>query len=315
MRNTKIYNKIALKPLFLFFSNLFMNYPEKLIVVPLENKVLLPSVVLRLLIRGKQATELTRSYFRQQANNKKPIHDIYVACIPLKPLVSDTAIHEDDACSVSQAPQVPIPYTPSTEIDSQGNLVSLNDRNRLMEYGCLARIVRVQRSGANLFGVFVEGIARFKVTLFSQNTPSVPFPHCWMAHVEYYSSSAMSDNHDTEARFKQLSQVFIAKMRELQLPESLLTQLTKVVNTMPAVSLADFIVSIIETTFEEKLIMLSAPVLEDRLNLASDYLNRQLHVLQISDNIGSGIDAKLSKRQREFYLRQQVSLFYYTYVC
>lgn len=288
-------------------------YPEKLIVVPLENKVLLPSVVLRLLIRGKQATELTKSYFRQQANNKKPVHDIYVACIPLKPPVSvpeSNQINNDDTCSVSQAPQVPIPFSSSNEIDTQGNLVSLSDRNRLMEYGCLARIIRVQRSGANLFGVFVEGITRFKVNLFSQNAPSTPFPYCWMAHVEYCSSSAISGVQDIEARFNQLSQIFVVKMRELQLPESLLSQLTKVVNTMPTASLADFVVSLIETTFEEKLKMLSATTLEDRLKLACEYLTRQLHVLQISDNIGSGIDAKLSKRQREFYLRQQVSLKY-----
>lgn len=289
-----------------------MNYPKKLIVVPLENKVLLPSVVLRLLIRGKQATELTKSYFRQQANNKKPIHDIFVACIPLNPLATTVDVangNDENMYSVSQAPQVPITYPASTnsDINTQDALVSISDRGRLMEYGCLARIIRVQRSGANLFGVFVEGIAKFKVTLFSQNMLSEPFPRCWMAHVEYFPESTVLSDHDVELRFKQLSQVFIVKMRELQLPESLLAQLTKVVNTMPATSLADFLVSLIETTFEEKLRMLSTILYEDRLKLASDYLTRQLHVLQISDNIGTGIDAKLSNKQREFYLRQQVS--------
>jgi ATP-dependent Lon protease len=289
-------------------------YPEKVIVVPLENKVLLPCVILRLLIRGKQASELAKSYFRQQVNasNKRPRNDIYVACVPLKPNFESRPQVQSESDSVgSQAPQVPLPIDilPHNQDkgDATGGLVSMRDRHRLMDYGCLARIIRVQRSGESLFGVFVEGVARLKVTKFSQNTPSMAFPGCWVAHAHYdIDNDRYLADKAVIVRFKELSQIFVTKMRELQLPDTLLKQLAKVVDTMPASSLADLLVSLIETTFEERLLMLSTVQLEDRLRKASEYMTRQLHVLQIQDSFGSGIDGTLSKRQREFYLRQQV---------
>ncbi|CAO3635278.1 unnamed protein product [Mucor fragilis] len=269
------------------------SYPERLIVVPLESKVLLPSVILRLLIRGKQATDLTKSYFRS-ANTKS--HDIYIACIPMKPCHANA---EETAVMGSQAPQVPIPQ------QDEAGLVSARDRHRLMDYGCLARIIRVQRSGTNLFGVFVEGVSRFRVHQYTQNTPSMAFPGCWVAHVNYFPKPVDVSNANA-LQFKELSQIFVSKMKELQLPDTLLAQLTKVVNTMPPSALADLLVCLIETTFDERLLMLSTASLDDRLEKACEFLTRQLHVLHISDNLGAGIDGKLSKKQREFYLRQQL---------
>ncbi|KAG2207916.1 hypothetical protein INT47_010900, partial [Mucor saturninus] len=293
-------------------------FPENVIVVPLENKVLLPSVILRLMIRGKQANDLTRSYFRQASSTTTNKVDVYVACIPLQPNFNtknqtETALVEGDH-AVSQAPQVPLPsHRVENQTLNDDGLTSEVNRHQLLEYGCLARIIRVQRSGANLFGVFVEGITRFKVNHFYQNTPSmIPYPSCWMVNATYVTDDVRImkelslEEKQTVAKFKELSQIFVSKMRELQLPETLLAQLSKVVNTTPVSSLADLLVALIETTFEERLFMLATPLLKDRLTLASEWMTRQLHVLQISDTLGSGIDGKLSQRQREFYLRQQL---------
>lgn len=309
------------------------NHPENMIVIPLEGKVLLPSVVLRLMIRGKQANELTKMYFRQVSASqatKKPMVDIYVACIPLHPQFNSNkksvwgsnSGHQENDQIVSQAPQVPCP-PPSTkktggerdaqQEDASEGLVCKMDRHRLLQFGCMARIIRVQRSGANLFGVFVEGVTRFKVNHFYQNTPSMsPYPGCWMVNAAYVEDDVRiikelsPQERENILAFKELSQIFVTKMRELQLPETLLQQLSKVVNTTPVSLLADLLVALIETTFEERLIMLSTPLLSERIRLASEWLTRQLHVLQISDTLGSGIDGKLGKRQREFYLRQQL---------
>lgn len=308
----------SFKPFLLLFPlHTMSRFPENVIVVPLENKVLLPSVILRLVIRGKQANDLTRSYFRQASSTATHKVDVYVACIPLQPnfnanKTTGTASMEDDH-AVSQAPQVPLPSQVENQTLDDDSLTSDINRHQLLEYGCLARIIRVQRSGTNLFGVFVEGITRFKVNQFYQNTPSmIPYPSCWMANVTYLTDDTRvikelsMEEKQIVVKFKELSQIFVSKMRELQLPETLLAQLSKVVNTTPVSSLADLLVSLIETTFEERLFMLATPLLKDRLTLASEWMTRQLHVLQISDTLGSGIDGKLSKRQREFYLRQQV---------
>jgi ATP-dependent Lon protease len=195
--------------------------------------------------------------------------------------------------------------------NKHGGLVAIKDRPRLLEYGCLARIVRVQRSGVNLFGVFVEGVARFKVNAYSvrNDDASKPFHGCLFANVKYYSEMATSIDCDNEVlQFKQLCRHFVTRMRELQLPETLLQQLTKIVETSAVTQLADLLVSLIETTFEERLLMLKTDTLKARLEKASSWITRQIQVLQISDSFGPSVDGKLSRKQREFYLRQQVKI-------
>ncbi|KAI8073719.1 ATP-dependent protease La [Thamnidium elegans] len=293
-------------------------YPENVIILPLDSKVLLPSVLLRLMIRGNQAKDLTKVYFRQASkttSTNKPMPDIYVACIPVTPMFTKTIANNTDGDQVvSQAPQLPLPSHQDNKTKSDDSILLSDDhRNRLLKYGCLARIVRVQRSGTNLFGIFVEGLIRFEVNSIYQNATSMtPYPGSWMSNVTYYNDDSrilrelsLEENHLVVV-FKELSQIFVVKMKELQLPDSLIQQLSKVVNTKPISSLADLLVSLIETTFEERLQMLAAPLLKDRLKMASEWLTRQLHVLQISDKLGTGIDGALGKRQREFYLRQQL---------
>lgn len=272
-----------------------MKYPDKLIVIPLETKVLLPSVVFRLSIRGKQATELTKDYFTSL--DKKPT--IYIACIPLKSSSNKVSHHDESAIS-SQAPFMP---NATSEIqqggDNSGVLLSQHERDRCMDYGCLGRILGVQKSGVHQFNLCVEGLARFKVVSWLQET------HGWMAQVEYIHVDAVTAYPAVEEEFKMLCRQFVDKMRALQVPESLVSQFTKIVATLHVSPLADMVVSLIETTFSERLEMLSTPALEERLALAIRYLRKQLEVLQVSNKM-STMDSNLSKRQREFYLRQQV---------
>lgn len=297
-------------------------YPPSVIILPLEGKVLLPSVLLRLMIRGNQANDLTKVYFRQASSSTSsntPMPDLYVACIPVKPASNKIMSHNPEGDQlVSQAPQHPLPfYQDNKSKADDGLLLSDDHRQNMARYGCLARIVRVQRSGTNLFGVFVEGLARFGVNSIHQNALSMtPYPGSWMANVMYFNDDSrllkelsIQENH-LVVMFKELSQIFVVKMKELQLPDSLIQQLSKVVNTKPVSSLADLLVSLIETTFEERLRMLIETNLNTRLRMASEWLTRQLHVLQISDKLGTGIDGALGKRQREFYLRQQVTHIY-----
>jgi ATP-dependent Lon protease len=232
--------------------------------------------------------------------------------VPLQPQTfekkQDTDATNGDISS--QAPQMPNVFSSNKDKENKhGGLVAIKDRPRLLEYGCLARIVRVQRSGVNLFGVFVEGVARFKVNAYSvrNDDASKPFHGCLFANVKYHSEMATSIDCDNEVlQFKELCRHFVTRMRELQLPETLLQQLTKIVETSAVTQLADLLVSLIETTFEERLLMLKTDTLKDRLEKATSWITRQIQVLQISDSFGPSVDGKLSRKQREFYLRQQV---------
>ncbi|CAO3703775.1 unnamed protein product [Rhizopus stolonifer] len=267
-------------------------HPDKLIIVPLENKVLLPLAVLRLSLRGKEANELVKAYFKQ--HNKGDLEHTYVACVPLRPLERSSPSRMDINSDISsQAP--PVPLITSQDKPNEGGLVLWKDRSRLTDYGCLARITRVQRSGTNLFGVFVEGIERFKINRLYQQA------NFWMAEVFYWETAERND-----MEFNKLCESLVSRMRQLKLPETLLEQLSKAISTKPTSGLADLLISLIETSFEEKFLMLSTPVLEDRVRKAQEWITRQIHVLQLTNSLGIGIEGSLSKKQHEFYLKQQL---------
>ncbi|KAG1469135.1 hypothetical protein G6F56_003435 [Rhizopus delemar] len=266
-------------------------HPDKLIIIPLENKVLLPLAVLRLSLRGKEANELVKAYFKQ--HNKGNLEHTYVACVPLRPLERSSSKIDINSDISSQAP--PVPLITSQDKPNEGGLVLWKDRSRLTGYGCLARITRVQRSGTNLFGVFVEGIERFKINRLYQQSAF------WMAEVSYWETTERND-----MEFNKLCESLVSRMRQLKLPETLLEQLSKAISTKSTSGLADLLISLIETSFEEKFLMLSTPVFEDRVRKAQEWITRQVHVLQLTDSLGIGIEGSLSKKQHEFYLKQQL---------
>ncbi|CAO3701840.1 unnamed protein product [Rhizopus stolonifer] len=230
--------------------------PERLAVLPLENKVLLPSVVLKISMRGKDAVSLTRQHLR--SNEKR--QPTYLACIPI------TA-----------------------------------SNNELFTHGCTARILRIQRAGLGAFSLFLEGVSRFQVKQLETKDEQT------FAQVSYLKSETDSNDQEEEmVRFKALVKEFLSKMKELRMPENLVQQLTKLLDSVPSPVLADLLVTVIETSFDEKLTMLSTADPKERLKKASEWMTRQLHVLKISEQVHSSVENKLSQKQREFYLRQQL---------
>ena len=63
-----------------------------------------------------------------------------------------------------------------------------------------------------------------------------------------------------------------------------------ILNTTPVRQLADTLVSVIDTTFEEKVSSLNAVALEDRLKLAMFYIQRQLTLLRMSSSLTDFLD-------------------------
>lgn len=222
---------------------------DSLIVVPLENKVLLPSVVLKINMKGRDAVSLARKHLRF-SEQRKPT---YVACIPLTG--ESTAVVEEDAVALKEE-----------------GFVKAEDKDRLFAYGCTARIVRVQRSGLGAFTMFVEGISRFGVDeYFTQD-------NALHVKVKYFDEELENETSDEMIRFKALVREFLAKMKDLNMPENLIGQLTKLIDSVSPPVLADLLVSVIETSFDEKLTMLATISLKERVEKASEWMTRQLHV-------------------------------------
>ncbi|CEI92209.1 Putative Lon protease homolog [Rhizopus microsporus] len=231
--------------------------PDNLLVIPLENKVLLPSVVLKISMRGKDAVTLTRKHLRA-SEQRKPT---YIACIPLT-----------STTSVGDEPEIE-------------GFIRPEDKDKLFDYGCAARILRVQRAGLGAFTMFIEGVARFKVK------DIVAQDNTLYAKVNYIDQQDLADDDDNIIRFKALVREFLIKMKELRMPENLIQQLTKLLDSVPPPVLADLLVTVIETSFDEKLTMLATSDVKERLEKASEWMTRQLHVLKISEQVHSSLEA------------------------
>ncbi|KAG2180134.1 hypothetical protein INT43_003922 [Umbelopsis isabellina] len=282
-------------------------YPDSIPLVILENKVLLPSVVTKVTIRGREASTLTRKLQAWQDKRQ----EAYVGCTPLKTLTtnsSDSQAVDESPSEPSTAPQMPMPSSSSNSTSNGRNLA-----NDLYSFGCLGRVIRVERVGFGGYAIFLEGLARFRVEQILQERPHVlaKVQH-FVEEVDMATNVEDGDLANQIAAFRVLSKAFVNKMRDLQLPDPLIAQLSKLMdNSKPGV-LANILVSVIETTYEEKLDYLSTTTLKARLIMTNEWMTRQLHVsekrvLKISQQIHSNIEGKLSKKQREFYLRQQLN--------
>ncbi|KAI8068332.1 Lon protease C-terminal proteolytic domain-containing protein [Gongronella butleri] len=283
-----------------------MSYPNPLVVLPLEDKVLLPGVVVRLVLRGPEATDLCKSFFR-----KSETGSVHVLCVPLAaktPLLQledeeeqvqgqqqkdqeGENMMENDNCG-SQAPSVPLPASPSKD-----PLVTPDQRARFARMGCIAKMTRVQRSGVGTFGVYLEGVQRARLghqvhaSPVSFHVDPVPEGVCPGHLVDGYKSQCKN---------------FVDQMSKLNMPDPLIQQLVKLTHTLPPLALADLLTSIIDTTVQEKWLMLHTTDPGKRLELMMSWIHRQLHVLRISQQVHTNMEAKLSQQQREFYLKQQL---------
>lgn len=257
-------------------------YPDVLPVVPLAKKVLLPSVVIRVILRGPEAAILVRKHFQFQEHKQRTL---YLAGIPFDPAGNKSEhasmLQPSSSMPASQeAPPAPMPVPTDEKGEEKSNSKTVSSKVAqvsalLHGFGCLARILRVQRLGDGVFGVFLEGLARFKVESYIHTNQvfsvRVSYPTAWQLREK------LSTTENDMIAFKALAREFVTKMRDLQIPASLVQQLAHMVDTQPVPAMADMLVCIIETSYEEKLSMLATFSISKRLQKASEWMTRQLH--------------------------------------
>ncbi|KAF9162019.1 hypothetical protein DFQ26_003925 [Actinomortierella ambigua] len=174
--------------------------------------------------------------------------------------------------------------------------------------GVAARLIRLERAVGG-FTVVLEGLVRIKMdkiapasTYFELERRVSPIP------------DKPVDKNDRELQdlivaLRSTSQEFVSLLQSLKLPAPVLTQLQKFlenVNSIPG-QVVDLLMSTIESTFEEKIAILDAADMKERITKGIELLTRQIHVLKISQKVHDNVEGKLNKKQREFYLRQQLA--------
>jgi ATP-dependent Lon protease len=167
----------------------------------------------------------------------------------------------------------------------------------LYKFGTTALILKMAKNEDNRAQLLVQGLGRFKVKDFIKGKP--------------YLQARVENLQDIETKSKEID----------ALMANLIGLFTKVVEFSPGLSpdilsmaksiqvpgiLADMINSIINLTLEEKQKVLETLDIKKRLQEVTRLVNYQLEILKLGNKIQSQVKGDMDKKQREYYLRQQM---------
>ncbi|KAH8792825.1 ATP-dependent protease-like protein la [Hyaloscypha sp. PMI_1271] len=255
--------------------------PLTLPVIPLaKDTVLLPGIVLRIPVAGNRPDipALLSSVYSRAAS-KSPsqrLDHVHIACVPLNsPLLTKTGqkmISQDE-----RSPQ------PKERWDINPGSATKED---LFGYGVAAKISGVEGRGTGEFALIVEGVARLRIDKITQERPF------FEAEVTYEYDEAINGEDVTLqglfAHLKQLSRELLALLRlSSLLPRGTGSGLSPILARrleqfiarkalQDAGILADFMANIVEASLEEKLQILAAIDIKERLERAIELLQRQV---------------------------------------
>ena len=163
--------------------------------------------------------------------------------------------------------------------------------------GCSALILKMAKNEDNRSQMLVQGLSRFRITSFVQTKPYM------LAEVEYFEDIERIDK-ETEALMANVIKQF---GRIVELSPGLPPEIGQMAASIKEPgTLADMVTSTINSSPEEKQQILDERNANKRLKLVTKMVNHQLDILELGNKIQSQVKGDMDKRQREYYLRQQL---------
>jgi len=163
--------------------------------------------------------------------------------------------------------------------------------------GCAANILKVFDMPDGNKSVVIQGLFRLRVREFTQETP-------YMKAVLDVLEPADIQDIRSEALVSNL-RTLIQRVSELA---NYLTaeHVSVLLNIEDPTQLADFAVSALNVTVEEKQKILEILDVAERLEKVTVLYNREIEILELGSKIQSKVHGEISKTQREYYLREHL---------
>lgn len=283
---------------------------QTLPILPLpKGSVLLPGVTLRIPVANRtDIPALLTSVFTKDRQPKPDATAILIGCVPINSLLL-----RSDGQQLLEDGQI----KKARRIDDEDTNPGDADHRDLFMYGTVAKISGVQGRRADDLSLIVEGIRRFRIDRFTQMRPY------FEAEVAYLDDEVVVTDAEVRALFghvKQLSRELLTLVRVTSFLPRSSTNLSPLLarrlelyvskkELADAGVLADFLTNIVEASLEEKLRVLAALDVKDRLNQVSELLSRQIQGMKgsvkitaitstISSNPGLNIQ-KISRKDRD----------------
>lgn len=167
----------------------------------------------------------------------------------------------------------------------------------LAKIGCSALILKMAKTEDNRAQMLVQGLSRFRIESFAEDKPYL------QASVEYIDDIEHDDD-ETAALMANLIKQF---GRIVELSPGLPPEISQMASSIKEPgTLADMIASTINSSAEEKQQVMEVQDTTKRLKLVTKLVNHQLSILELGNKIQSQVKGDMDKRQREYYLRQQL---------
>ncbi|CAF9939135.1 MAG: hypothetical protein ALECFALPRED_007989 [Alectoria fallacina] len=250
---------------------------QTLPILPLpKGSVLLPGITIRVPVANRtDIPALLTSVFTKDRRPKPDATAISIGCVPI-----NSPLLRSDGQQLLEDGDTKNPRRVDDENTNPGDA----DHRDLFMYGTVAKISGVQGRRADDLSLIVEGVRRFRIDRFTQMRPY------FEAEVAYLEEEVLVTDAETQALFehlKQLSRELLTLVRVASfLPRSstnlsplLARRLELYVSKKRLVDagvLADFMTNIVEASLEEKLRILAALDVKDRLNQVIQLLSQQI---------------------------------------
>jgi ATP-dependent Lon protease len=167
----------------------------------------------------------------------------------------------------------------------------------LATVGTAALILKMAKTEDDRIQLLVQGLSRFRVKDFQKGKPYL------VAEVEHFNDVDHADN-ETEALMANVIKQF---SRIVQLSPGLPQEMGSMASSIKEPgTLADMVASTINSSPEEKQKILEIQDSTKRLKAVTKLVHHQLEILELGDKIQSQVKGDMDKRQREYYLRQQL---------
>ena len=301
------------------------------IIALAREAVLFPGITFRIPVQNRpDIPSLLSAIYAKAAVPKSESSPVAVGCVPLcSPLLSPEGqnLLEDSDVRMRK-----------TAEHLMGNPGGAGERD-LFGYGVVARISGVQGRRPQELALVVEGVRRFRVERFTQFKPFIECEVMPLGEEGTYHAGghgtlliwAVIDSADTETQalfhqFKQSSQELLTLVRlSSMLPGStptlspLLARRLKIFISEKSFEeagvLADFIANVVEATFEEKLQVLAALDIKERLERVIEILSRQINGIKgnvrvttfTSTTLPTALDIiSLPQKQTDALMRQGI---------
>ena len=170
----------------------------------------------------------------------------------------------------------------------------------LYRLGTVAEILKLIKIPGGPNSMIIQGRRRFAIQEYSQIEPY------FKAHVTAIDEEGPVDEIELKARIRSVKELAIQFVNlSPHLPGEAAVAIQQI--DSPTL-LVHFIASNLQSSVEEKQALLESDGLVQRADKLMEHLNREIQVLEVSEDIRSRVRTDVDKQQREYLLRQQMKI-------